>query len=39
MKADAYKRNWFDIEKFLKKKDNLILKADDRFTVIEVNEE
>ena len=36
--ADADKRNWFDIEKFLKKKDNLILKADDQFTVIEVTE-
>ena len=37
--ADADKRNWFDIEKFLRKKDNLILKKDDVFTVIEVNEE
>ena len=37
--ADADKRNWFDIEKFLGKKDNLILKKDDVFTVIEVNEE
>lgn len=37
--ADADKRNWFDIEKFLKRKDNLILSGDDRFTVIEVNEE
>ena len=37
--ADADKRNWFDIEKFLKNKDNLILKKDDVFTVIEVNEE
>ncbi len=37
--ADADKRNWFDIEKFLKKRDNLILKKDDVFTVIEVNEE
>lgn len=37
--ADADKRNWFDIEKFLKKKDNLILKADDKVTVIEVNDE
>ena len=36
--ADADKRNWFDIEKFLKKRDNLILKADDQFTVIEVTE-
>lgn len=36
--ADADKRNWFDIEKFLKKKDNFILKADDRFTVVEVTE-
>ena len=37
--ADADKRNWFDIEKFLKQRDNLILKADDKFTVIEVNED
>ena len=37
--ADADKRNWFDIEKFLEKKDKLTLKADDRFTVIEVKEE
>ena len=36
--ADADKRNWFDIEKFLKKKDNLTLKADDQFTVIKVTE-
>jgi len=37
--ADADKRNWFDIAKFLKKKDNLILGKDDVFTVIEINEE
>lgn len=37
--ADADKRNWFDIEKFLKKKDNLILGKDEVFTVIEINEE
>lgn len=37
--ADADKKNWFDIEKFLKKKDNLILKADAKFTVIEMNED
>ena len=36
--GEGGKRNWFDIEKFLKKKDNLILKADDQFTVIEVTE-
>ena len=36
--ADADKRNWFDIENFLKKKDNFILKADDQFMVIEVTE-
>ena len=36
--ADADKRNWFDIEKFLKTKDNLILKADDQFTIIKVEE-
>ena len=32
--ADAYKRNWFDIEKFLNH--NLILKADDEYEVVEV---
>ena len=35
--ADADKRNWFDIEKYLeylKKKQNLILKADDEYEVI-----
>ena len=37
--SDADKRNWFDIEKFLKRRENLILKADDKFTVIEVNED
>ena len=35
--ADADKRNWFDIEKFLDH--NLILKADDEYEVIEVPEE
>lgn len=35
--ADADKRNWFDIEKFLNHK--FILKADDEYEVIEVNEE
>lgn len=37
--SDADERNWFDIEKFLKRRENLILKADDKFTVIEVNED
>ena len=32
--ADADKRNWFDIEKFLNH--NLILKADDQYEVVEV---
>ncbi len=32
--ADADKRNWFDIEKFLNH--NLILKADDEYEVVEV---
>ena len=35
--ADADKRNWFDIEKFLDH--NLILKPDDQYEVIEINEE
>ena len=34
--SDSDKRNWFDIEKFLNH--NLILKPDDEYTVIEVNE-
>lgn len=32
--ADYDKKNWFDIEKFLKKKDNFILKPDDEYEVI-----
>lgn len=36
MTADYDKKNWFDIERFLKRKDNLILKADDMYEVIEV---
>ena len=35
--ADADKRNWFDIEKFLDH--NLILKADDEYEVIDMDEE
>ncbi len=35
--SDANKKNWFDIEKFLKHK--LILKAKDEYTVIEVTDE
>ncbi|MBE5834408.1 MAG: type IV secretory system conjugative DNA transfer family protein [Butyrivibrio sp.] len=35
--ADADKRNWFDIEKFLNH--NLILKADDEYEVIEMDED
>lgn len=35
--ADADKRNWFDIEKFLDH--NLILKPDDQYEVIEINED
>jgi type IV secretion system protein VirD4 len=35
--ADADKRNWFDIEKFLDH--NLILKPDDEYEVIDLNEE
>ena len=35
--ADADKRNWFDVEKFLNH--NLILKPDDEYTVIEVPDE
>ena len=37
--ADADKRNWFDIEKFLKKNHNLILRANDEYEVIEMNED
>ena len=39
--ADYDKKNWFDIEKYLrylKNKDNLILKADDEYTVIDMKE-
>ena len=36
--ADFDKRNWFDIEKFLKRKKNLILKADDQYEVISATE-
>ena len=35
--TDADKRNWFDIEKFLDH--NLILKPDDKYEVIEMNED
>lgn len=35
--ADADKRNWFDIEKFLDH--NLILKPDDEYEVIDIDEE
>ena len=38
MTADFDKRNWFNIEKYLKRKNNFILKADDEFEVIAVNE-
>ena len=38
MTADYDKRNWFNIEKYLKRKNNFILKADDEFEVIAVNE-
>ena len=34
--SDYSKKNWFDVEKFLKQK--LVLRADDRYEVIEVNE-
>ena len=34
--SDYSKKNWFDVEQFLKQK--LVLKADDRYEVIEVNE-
>ena len=37
--ADYDKRNWFDIEKFLKRRKNLILKPDDKYDVINMNEE
>ena len=34
--ADCDKKNWFDVEKFLNHK--VVLKADDEYEVIEVNE-
>ena len=37
--ADFDKRNWFDIEKFLRIRNNLILKADDEYTVIKATED
>ncbi len=37
--ADFDKRNWFDIEKFLKIRNNLILRADDEYTVIKATED
>ncbi len=36
--ADYSKKNYFDIEKFLKQKDNLILKPDDEYLVIDADE-
>ena len=36
--ADYSKKNLFDIAKYLKRKDNLILKADDEYEVIDANE-
>ena len=37
--ADFDKRNWFDIEKFLKVRNNLILRPDDKYTVIKATED
>ncbi|MCF0186759.1 MAG: TraM recognition domain-containing protein, partial [Bacteroidaceae bacterium] len=37
--ADYSKRNLFDIEKYLKRKNNLILKPDDQFEVIDATNE
>ena len=36
--ADFDKKNWFDIEKFLKSKKNFILKPDDKYKVIKSTE-
>ena len=36
--ADYSKKNYFDVEKFLKEKDNLILRPDDEYEVIDVDE-
>ena len=36
--ADYDKKNWFDIEQFLKSKDNFILKPDDKYKVIKSTE-
>ena len=37
--ADFDKKNWLDIEKYLKKRDNLILKADEKYEFIDLTEE
>lgn len=36
--ADFDKKNWFDIEKFLKSRKNFILKPDDKYKVIKSTE-
>jgi type IV secretion system protein VirD4 len=37
--ADFDEKNWLDIEKYLKKRDNLILKADEKYEFIDLTEE
>ena len=37
--ADYDRRNWFDIEKFLRRRRNLILRPDDKYDVINMNED
>lgn len=37
--ADYDRRNWFDIEKFLRRRKNLILRPDDKYDVINMNED
>lgn len=37
--ADYDRRNWFDIERFLRRRKNLILRPDDTYDVIQANED
>ena len=37
--ADYDRRNWFDIERFLRRRKNLILRPDDKYDVINMNED
>ena len=37
--ADYDRRNWFDIERFLRRRKNLILRPDDTYDFIQANED